>query len=104
MKGLIHSHAKTNFPIHDSLVRRVWIEKNKRSVVRVTRTHRHSCLFGAIDIKGQQIFCGQYDKFNSDDTFLNSLKVIHARFPKCYLFMDKVSPHYRSRKIKEYFE
>ena len=33
----------------------------------------------------------QHDFFNGD-TFL-SLKKIHAKFPKCYLFMDKASHH-----------
>ena len=42
------------------------------------------------------------DRFNGD-TFLDFLKTIHSRFPKCHLFMDKASPHYRSRKVKEIF-
>ena len=44
-----------------------------------------------------------YDVFNGD-TFLEFLKKIHARFPKCYLFMDKASPHYKSKKVQKYFE
>jgi hypothetical protein len=43
------------------------------------------------------------DKFNGD-TFLDFLKVTRTKFPKCYLFLGKASPHYRSRKIKKYFE
>ena len=38
------------------------------------------------------------------EIFLDFLKIIHSRFPKCYLFMDKASPHYRSRKVKDYLE
>ena len=38
------------------------------------------------------------------DTFLDYLKKIHAKFPKCYLFMDKASPHYKSKKVLKYFE
>ena len=38
------------------------------------------------------------------DTFLDYLKLIHAKFPKCYLFMDKASPHYKSKKVLKYFE
>jgi hypothetical protein len=68
----------------------------------VTGSHKHSCLFGAISIKGKQLF-RKYDKFNGD-TFLDFLKMIHSKFPKCYLFMDKASPHYRSNKIKDYLE
>ena len=39
------------------------------------------------------------------DTFLDYLKKIHAKFTKCYLFMDKASsPHYKSKKVLKYFE
>ena len=53
-------------------------------------------------MEGKQLF-RQYDKFNGD-TFLDFLKIIHHKFPRCYLFMDKASPHYRSRKVREYFD
>jgi hypothetical protein len=43
------------------------------------------------------------DKFDGD-TFLDFLKIIHRKFPKYYLFMDKALPHYKSRKVKDYFE
>lgn len=91
-----------SFFFHDSLVRRVWIDKWKRPVVRVTGSHKHSCVFGAISIEGKQLF-RQYQIFNGD-TFLEFLKTIHGKFPKCHLFMDKASPHYRSRRVIEYFE
>lgn len=45
-----------SFLFYDSLVRRVWIDENKRPVVRVTGSHKHSCLFGAMDIEGKQLF------------------------------------------------
>jgi len=45
----------------------------------------------------------QYERFNGD-TFLDYLKIIHSRFPRCYLFMDKASPHYKSKKVLKYFE
>ena len=91
-----------SFFFYDSLVRRVWIDESKRPIVRVTGSHRHSCVFGAISIEGKKLF-RQYDKFNGD-TFLEYLKLIHAKFPKCYLFMDKASPHHKSRKVLKYFE
>ena len=53
-------------------------------------------------MEGKQLF-RQYDRFNGD-TFLEFLKTIHSMFPKCHLFMDKASPHYRSRKVRQYFE
>ncbi len=87
---------------YDSLVRRVWIDEKKRPVVRITGSHKYSCLFGAMDIEGKQLF-RQYDKFNGD-TFLDFLKTVHSKFPRCYLFMDKASPTYRSRKVKDYLE
>ena len=74
----------------------------RRPVVRITGSHKHSCIFGAISIEGKQLF-GQYDVFDGD-TFLDYLKKIHDKFPKCYLFMDKASPHYKSKKVIQYFE
>jgi len=91
-----------SFFFYDSLVRRIWIDKEKRPVVRVTGSHKHSCLFGATSLEGKQLF-RQYDEFNGD-TFLNYLKIIHSRFPKCYLFMDKASPHYKSKKVLKYLD
>jgi transposase len=87
---------------YDSLVRHVWIDEKKRPVVRVTGSHQHSCIFGATSMKGKRLF-RQYDKFNGD-TFLDYLKKIHAKFPQCYLFMDKASPHYKSKRVMAYFE
>ncbi len=91
-----------SFIFYDSLVRKVWIEEGKRPVVRITGSHKYACLFGAISIEGKQLF-RQYDKFNAD-TFLDFIKTIHSKFPKCYLFLDKASPHYRSRKVNDYLE
>jgi transposase len=92
-----------SFFFYDSLVRRVWIDGNNRPVVRVTGSHKHSCIFGAISMKGNHQLFRQYDKFNGD-TFLDYLKKIHAKFPRFYLFMDKASPHYKSKKVRQYFE
>ncbi len=49
---------------------------------------------------------------NFSDSTINStvihsltfLRTIHSKFPKCYLFMDKASPHYKSGKVKDYLE
>ena len=49
-----------SFFFYDSLVRRVWIEQDKRPIVRVTGSHQRSCVFGAINMEGNQIF-RQYD-------------------------------------------
>ena len=91
-----------SFFFYDSLVRRVWIEEKKGPVVRVTGSHKHSCIFGAISMEGNQLF-RQHDVFNGD-TFLSFLEKVHDKFPKCHLFMDKASPHYGSKKVKAYFD
>jgi hypothetical protein len=101
-EGFILVSLDESFFFYDSLVRRVWIDKEKRLVVRVTGSHKHLCLFGAVSMEGKQLF-RQYERFNGD-TFLDYLKLIHNKFPKCYLFMDKASPHYRSRKVIKYLE
>jgi hypothetical protein len=51
---------------------------------------------------GKQLF-RQYDVFNGD-TFLDHLKKIQSKFPMCYLFMDKASPHYKCKKVRAYFD
>ncbi len=80
--------------------------ENKRPIVRVTGSHQRSCVFGAVSIEGKkkkkQLF-RQYNIFDGD-TFLDYLKIIHAKFPKCYLFMDKASQSYKSKKVIRYFE
>jgi transposase len=91
-----------SFFFYDTLVRRVWIEQKKRPIIRVTGSHKHSCIFGAISLDRKQLF-RQYDRFNGD-VFLDYLKLIHVKFPKCYLFMDKASPHYKSKKVRKYFD
>ncbi|MDN5847005.1 MAG: transposase, partial [Candidatus Nitrosocosmicus sp.] len=91
-----------SFFFYDSLVRRVWIDAKKRPVVRIIGSHELSCLFGAISMDQKQLF-RQYTKFNTE-TFLDFLKIIHSRFQKCYLFMGKASPHYESKRVKDYLE
>jgi hypothetical protein len=79
-----------SFFFYDSLVRRVWIDaKKRRPVVRIIGSHEISCLFGAVSMDQKQLF-RQYAKFNTE-TFLDFLKIIHSKFPRCYLFMDKAS-------------
>ena len=92
-----------SFFFYGSLIKRVWIDEKKRPVVKVTGSHKNSCIFGAISLGGKQLF-RQQNKFNGD-TFLDYLKKIHVKFPKCYLFMDKASsPHYKSKNVFKYFK
>ena len=90
-----------SFFFYDSLVRRVWIDAKKRPVVRITGSHELSCLFGVVSMMDQKQLFRQYNKFNTE-TFLDFIKTIHSKFPKCYLFMDKAPPHYKSRRVKDY--
>lgn len=102
-KGFTVVSLDESFFFYDSLIRRVWIHKdNSRPVIKITGSHQHLCLFGAIGLDGKQLF-RQYDRFN-EYNFYNYLKQIHYKFPKCYLFLDKAPQHYRSQKIKDYFE
>ena len=59
-------------------------------------------MFGAISLDRKQLF-RQYDRFD-ENTFYEFLKQLHYKFPKCYLFLDKASQHYKSHKIRQYFE
>ena len=36
-----------SFFFYDFLIRRVWIEQDKRPIVRITGSHQYSCIFGA---------------------------------------------------------
>jgi DDE superfamily endonuclease len=90
-----------SFFLFDSLVRKVWIEENSRTIVTVTGSHRNFCMFGAINIEGKQLF-RKYNGFN-ESTFYEYMKQVHYKFPKCYLFLDKTTPHYKSQKVKQYF-
>ena len=97
-KGFTAVSLDESFFLYDSLIRKVWIFKNTRPIVRITGSHQQSCLFGAIRLDGRQLF-RQYNHFN-EDTFCEFLKQIHHKFPKCYLFLDKAPQHYKSHKIK----
>jgi hypothetical protein len=63
------------FFFYDSLVRKVWIREDERSVIRISRSHQESVLFGATSLERKQLF-RQYDWFNAT-TFLDYLKHIH---------------------------
>jgi hypothetical protein len=89
-----------SFFFYDSLVSSGLFGLN--IIVMITGSHKLSCIFGVISIEGKQLF-RQYAVFNGD-TFLDYLKLIHSKFPKYYLFMDKASPHYKSKKVIKYFE
>lgn len=52
---------------------------------------------------GRKQLFRQYDRFD-ENTFYEFLKQLHYKFPKCYLFLDKASQHYKSHKIRQYFE
>ena len=64
-----------SFFFFDSIVRRVWIKKDERPVVRITGSHQESVLFGSISLEGKQLF-RQYDWFD-ENTFLDYLALLH---------------------------
>jgi hypothetical protein len=101
-KGFTTVSLDESFFFFDSFVRKMWIQENARPVVTVTGSHRHFCMFGTISLEGKQLF-KQYDRFN-ENTFYEFLKLIHYKFPKCYLFLDKARQHYKSQKIKQYLQ
>jgi hypothetical protein len=59
-----------HFFFYDSLVRKVWIVQDKRSIVRVTGSHQYSCIFGSMSIEGKQLI-RYYDIFNGDTVYLH---------------------------------
>ena len=72
-------------------------------MVRVTGSHKHSCLFGAINMEGKQLF-RHYDKFNGD-TFLDFLRIIRHKFPRCHVFMDKAYHRITGQgEVRGYFD
>ena len=91
-----------SFFFFDSLIRKVWIYKDSRPVVTITGSHRNLSMFGAISLEGKQLF-RIVERFN-EDTFYEFLKQIHYKFPKCYLFLDKAPQHYKSFKVRKYFQ
>lgn len=90
-----------SFFTYDSLVRKVWIGRDSRPVVTVTGSHQHSVLYGALSLDGRQLF-RQYDDFDGA-TFFDYLKLIHRKFPRCVLFLDKASQH-QTEEVLSYFE
>jgi hypothetical protein len=81
----------------------VWAAKGIRPI-RIVSGKRgkseNTVVFGAINIDGEQIF-RQYDEFNGK-TFLDFLKKMHKKYRKIYLFLDKASQHYKTKKVREY--
>ncbi len=90
-----------SFFIYDSLVRKVWIAKDSRPTVTVTGSHQHSVLYGALSLDGRQLF-RQYDDFDGA-TFFDYLKLIHRKFGRCLLFLDKAMQH-QTEEVLSYFE
>jgi len=90
-----------SFFIYDSLARRVWIGEEDRPVITVTGSHRHSVLYGALSLDGRQLF-RQYDDFDGA-SFFDYLKLIHSKFGRCLLFLDKATQH-QTDEVLSYFE
>ncbi len=105
LKELPHGFAivcmDESFFIYDSLVRKVWIRADSRPIVTVTGSHERSVLYGALSLDGRQLF-RQYDDFDGA-TFFDYLKLIHHKFGRCLLFLDKATQH-QTEEVLSYFE
>ena len=84
-KGFTAVSMDESFFLFDSIIRKVWIFRSTRPVVRITGSHQHSSLFGAISLGGRQLF-RQYNRFN-ENTFYEFLKQIHYKFPSVTYFL-----------------
>jgi hypothetical protein len=63
-KGLaVVSLDESFFFFFDSVIKKLWIEENSRSIVTVTDSHRTFCMFGAtsLDRRQQQQLFHKYD-------------------------------------------
>ncbi|HEY6537393.1 MAG TPA: IS630 family transposase [Candidatus Nitrosocosmicus sp.] len=99
-KGFTIAVQDESIFVHDTLVKRkLWLPKGIRPVVTITGSHQRTCVFGALTLKGRQLF-RQYDKFNQD-TFLDYLKQIKKKLGKFVLFTDRARQH-QSKKVQEY--
>lgn len=88
--------------IFDVLVRKVWAIRGKRPIVLVRGRHKRTCVFGALSLRRKQLF-RQYPAFN-EETVLAFLRLLHRKFPQCYLFLDKARQHHHSRKVRSYLQ
>lgn len=73
------------------LVRRVWAVKGSRPRIKVTGSHRKTCVYGALGSDGRQLF-RQYPNLRAE-SFLSFLKRVEAKFSRFILLMDQASWH-----------
>ena len=84
-KGFTAISLDESFFFFDSLVRKVWIFKNTRPVVRITGSHQQSCLFGAVSLDRRQLF-RQYNHFQRKH-ILQILKADTSQISKMLLIL-----------------
>jgi len=70
-------------------------------VVTVTGSHQHSVLYGALSLDGRQLF-RQYETLDGE-SFFDYLKLVHRKYPKCILFLDRATQH-QTEEVLSYFE
>jgi hypothetical protein len=75
--------------------------EDERPVITVTGSHRRSVLYGALSLDGGQLF-RQYDDFDGE-SFFDHMKLIHKKFGRCLLFLDKATQH-QTEDVLSYFE
>ncbi|MGE5862376.1 MAG: hypothetical protein ACM31H_01275 [Nitrososphaerales archaeon] len=57
---VVVSTDESFFFFFDSFVRRIWIKHDERPIIRVTKSHQQSVLFGATSLEGKQQLFRQY--------------------------------------------
>ncbi|GIU71234.1 MAG: hypothetical protein KatS3mg003_0736 [Candidatus Nitrosocaldaceae archaeon] len=87
--------------VYDVIVKKVWIYKDYRPIVKIIGSHNKTFVFGSLSIDNKQLF-RQYDRFNTN-TFLKYLKELHKKFHKMILFMDNAKQH-KAKKVIEYLD
>jgi hypothetical protein len=59
-KGFTVISLDESFFFYDSFVSGIWIEENNRPIVKVTGSHKYSCIFGAVTVGKTDIQTAQY--------------------------------------------
>jgi transposase len=88
--------------VYDSFLakKRRWIVKEKRPVVTAAGSHYKTIIYGVLSLDGKQLF-RQYERLNSNQSFIAYLEEIRKKFNKFILFADRAAQH-RSKMVEEY--
>lgn len=85
---------------YDVKITAVWAVKGSKPIVFSTGSKRKTVVFGTYAEDGSHLF-RQYPNGDSD-CFLEYIGVLHKKYPKMILFMDKASYHKKEKRVKKY--